>query len=288
MNTLRRTLLGALAAGVAAPQLARAQQAGHGAAAMEAMPHHDSPYSHLFDAKARDLPAAAADVRFTASSAPPSARQGRWTVRASLPIPRSEMAWATVCRGRMHIIGGYGLQRVDRNYHHVYDPKTDRWEQAAPIPFGANHIGVATLDDRLIFAIGGFIEQNRAPHSQCHAWDADSNEWRTIRPLSRPRGAIAVEVHGGRVHAIGGRDSRSVDWHDVYDPKTDRWEGASPLPAHATISDTSNTRVASTASAAAWTTSTSTPACTMCTTRRPTAGANVRRCRRRAAAMGSG
>ena len=130
MKTTRRTFLGALAAGMAASPFARAQHAGHaghGGAAMDAMPHHDSPYSHLFDPKIRDLPAAAAEVRFTASSAPAAARQGRWVARANLPIPRSEMAWATVCRGRMHIIGGYGLQRVDRNYHHVYDPKVDRW-----------------------------------------------------------------------------------------------------------------------------------------------------------------
>ena len=232
MRTTRRHFLGALAAGMAAAAPVRAQHAGHhGTAAMDAIPHHDSPYSHLFDPKIRDLPAAAAEVRFSTSSAPAAARQGRWVARASLPIPRSEMAWATVCRGRMHNVGGYGLQRVDRNYHHVYDPKADRWEQAAAIPFGANHIGVATMDDRYIYAIGGFIEQNRAPHSQCHVWDADSNQWRTIRPLPRPRGAIAVEVHAGRVHAIGGRDSRSVDWHEVYDPKADRWDNAAPLPA---------------------------------------------------------
>lgn len=229
MDNTRRTLLAALAGVVASP-LALAQHAGHGAGAADAIPHHDSPYSHLFDPKIRDLPAAAAEVRSTASSAPAAARQGRWVARANLPIPRSEMAWATACRGKMHIIGGYGLQRVDRNYHHVYDPKADRWEQAAAIPHGANHIGVATMDDRFIYALGGFIEQNRAPHSQNHVWDAETNEWRRIRPLSRPRGAIAVEVLAGRVHAIGGRDSRSVYWHEVYDPKTDRWSERAPMP----------------------------------------------------------
>ncbi len=231
MPITRRRFVTSLAAGVATAPLAHAQHAGHDAKkGADLIPHHDSPYSHLFDPNIKDLPAAAAELRFTASSAPAAAQQGRWFTRANLPLPRSEMAWATVCRGKMHVVGGYGLQRVDRNYHHVYDPKTNRWENAAAIPFGANHIGIATMDDRFIYAIGGFFEQNRAPHSQNFVWDANGNEWRRIAPLSRPRGAIAVEVLNGRVHAIAGRDSRSIDWHEVYDPKTDRWENAAPMP----------------------------------------------------------
>ena len=36
--------------------------------------------------------------------------------------------------GKMHIVGGYGEQRVDRPYHHVYDAASDRWTVAAPLP----------------------------------------------------------------------------------------------------------------------------------------------------------
>jgi len=34
---------------------------------------------------------------------------------ARAPLPRSEMAWATVLNDKMHMVGGYGEQRVDRN-----------------------------------------------------------------------------------------------------------------------------------------------------------------------------
>jgi len=27
----------------------------------------------------------------------------------------------------MHVVGGYGEQRVDRPYHHAYDAAADRW-----------------------------------------------------------------------------------------------------------------------------------------------------------------
>lgn len=41
--------------------------------------------------------------RVTDSPAPAGPR-GRWVVRAALPIPRSEMAWATAAIGRMHVL----------------------------------------------------------------------------------------------------------------------------------------------------------------------------------------
>jgi len=80
--------------------------------------------------------------RVTESPAP-KGLQGKWISRAALPLPRSEMAWATSWADRMHIVGGYGEGRVDRPYHHVYDPASDQWLDAAPLPRGANHVSVA-------------------------------------------------------------------------------------------------------------------------------------------------
>jgi N-acetylneuraminic acid mutarotase len=219
-------------AAVAAPALAQAQQGGQGEHGPQAgHPGHESPYAHLWDPKITEPPPGAMEaVRFTYSPAPAAAKMGRWEARANLPIPRSEMAWATACRGKMHIIGGYGIQRVDRPYHHVFDPKANKWEDRAPLPFGANHVAVDTMDDRYIYAMGGYIEQNRAPHSQSFVYDVETNEWKRIANLTSPRGAIALSCVNGLVHCVGGRDVRSVDTHDVYDPKTNRWSRRAPLP----------------------------------------------------------
>lgn len=190
-----------------------------------------APYAHLRDPALRQPPAGAMEaVRFVYSPAPAAARMGRWEPRANLPIPRSEMAWATACRGKMHVIGGYGVQRVDRPYHHVFDPAANAWEERAPLPFGANHVGVAALDDRYIYAMGGFTEQNRAPHSQCFVYDVDTDSWRATARLPSPRGAIGVLGLDGLVHCVGGRDVRSLDTHEVYDPKSDTWSQRAPLP----------------------------------------------------------
>ena len=86
------------------------------------------------------------------------------------------------------------------------------------------------MDNRYIYAMGGYIEQNRAPHSQCFVYDVETNEWKKIANLTSPRGAIALSCLNGVVHAVGGRDVRSVDTHEVYDPKTNRWTTRAPLP----------------------------------------------------------
>jgi N-acetylneuraminic acid mutarotase len=153
--------------------------------------------------------------------------------RAPLPLPRSEMAWATVLDGRMHVIGGYGEQRVDRPYHHIYDPTADRWTAGPPLPRGANHVGVAVVGGKL-YAIGGFVEQNRKPDALCFVLEGD--RWRPIEPLPRPCGSVACVELEGMLHAIGGavgdtfETKRSVDWHLVYDPRNDLWSSRALLP----------------------------------------------------------
>lgn len=200
-------------------------------------PHaaHQPLYERL-DAPGRvDRPETARTQNVFDSPAPKSAQPGRWTPRAPLPLPRSEMAWAVAMNGRMHLVGGYGEQRVDRSYHHVYDPQRDAWDQAALLPLGANHVGVAVIGDTL-YAIGGFVEQNRKPHAECFAWTGAENRWRRIAPLPQACGSVACVNLDGRLHGIGGAvgdtfdTKRSVDWHLVYDAQADRWSRAAPLP----------------------------------------------------------
>ena len=207
-----------------------------GPAAAQSSHHGDSGlYEHLTKPGRIDVPPIALQQRVFHSYAPKAANPGKWVTRTPIPLPRSEMAWATSHQGRMHIIGGYGAQRVDRPYHHIYDQASDKWLEAPPLPRGANHVGVAILDGQL-YAIGGHTEQNRRPHSDCFVFDIAKAGWRQIKSLPQPCGAIACIPHNGRIHAVGGAigDSfatkRSVNWHLSYDPKTDAWEKHAPLP----------------------------------------------------------
>ncbi|MDQ8022426.1 MAG: kelch repeat-containing protein [Moraxellaceae bacterium] len=227
MNRQRRLILGSA---LALPVSHALGQQGnlHGA-------HHGGMYERLQTPGRIDKPAIAATQNDFISNAPKAASQGRWTPRAPLPLPRSEMAWATAHAGRMHLVGGYGEQRVDRPYHHVYDAARDTWLAAAPLPRGANHVGVVVMEG-LLYAIGGFVEQNRRPHSECFVFDPASDRWRAIAPLPQACGSVACVALDGLLYGIGGAvgdsfdDKRSINWHLSYDPKEDKWRTRAPLP----------------------------------------------------------
>jgi N-acetylneuraminic acid mutarotase len=217
----RRCFVSGVALGLAGPALA--QHAGH-----------DPLYSGLRDPKLTDIPHETAQrQRVFDSPAPKADNPGHWMARAPLPLPRSEMAWATVLDNKMHMVGGYGEQRVDRNYHHVYDQSADKWITAPELPRGANHVGVVVLDGKL-YAIGGHTEQNRKPDNLCFMFDGTA--WHKVAPLPRACGAIGCAALDGLIHAIGGAigdtfpAKKSVDWHLVYDPKTDSWSPRRPMP----------------------------------------------------------
>lgn len=270
----RRHLLAAGAAALAGPALA--QQPGH--------EHHGPQYERLSQPGRIEKPELATTQNVFDLPAPKAASPGRWSAKAPLPLPRSEMAWATAFQDRMHVVGGYGEQRTDRAYHHVYDPGVDTWNDGAPLPQGANHVGVAFLDGKL-FAIGGFLEQNRKPHPRCFTYDPKADRWAEIAALPRAAGSTAVVGLDGVLHVIGGaigettETKRSVDWHLVYDPKSDRWSERTPLPTARDHTGTLAIGKLIHVIGGRVDPSTLTRTCTTPTTRQPTNGRCAHRCR---------
>ena len=130
-----RRLFLAGAAGTALATGVRAQTAS-----LPAATPASEPCARLRDGQPHHLTPDQEAQRVTESPAP-SGPPGRWVTRAALP--RSEMAWATAAQGRMHIVGGCGEGAVNRAYHHIYDPASERWLVGAPLPRGANHVAVA-------------------------------------------------------------------------------------------------------------------------------------------------
>ena len=151
-------------------------------------PPSAEPYAKLQGGVPHHLTADQESQRSFNSSAP-KGPTGRWVGRAALPIPRSEMAWATEWAGRLHVIGGYGEGRVDRGYHHVYEPKTDQWHLAAPLPRGANH--VAVVGQQTVFG-------------QMESYDPASNTWQSHAAMPTPRHAVGAVTIGDWVYVAGG------------------------------------------------------------------------------------
>jgi N-acetylneuraminic acid mutarotase len=181
----------------------------------------DPLFLGLNDKSITDIPKTVEKQRYVVSVAPKAANPGRWVEQPRLPVPTGEHA-VIECQGKIHVVAGYAHHRVDNNFHQVFDSKTGTWELKAPYPVSCNHVAGCAIGTKL-YTFGGFIEQNRCPHSKCFVYDTLTDQWAPIAGLARPRGAISAIALDGVIHLLGGRDVRSVEWHEIYDPAANKY-----------------------------------------------------------------
>ena len=186
-----------------------------------AAPTADPLFAGLNDRSITAIPTTVEKQRYVTSVAPKASNPGRWVEQPRPPIPTGEHA-VIECQGNIHVIAGYARHRFDANFHQVYHFKARTWSLKSPFPVAGNHVAGVAIGSK-IYTFGGFIEQNRCPHSRCFVYDTATDQWTPIAGLSRPRGAISAIELDGKFHLLGGRDVRSVEWHEVYDPAANKY-----------------------------------------------------------------
>ena len=215
-----------------AQQQPHAAHADHGAALPPA-PSASQPYARLQGGVPHHMSPEQEAQRFVDSPAP-AGPAGRWVARAAMPIPRSEMAWAAVVQGRMHVVGGYGEGAVNRDYHHIYDPAADRWLSGAPLPRPRGAAAAVFLDGKL-HLIGGASAptEERASVGWHEVYDPQADRWERRKALPGARDHVGCVAQDGRIHIVGGRFNTfeyNTDLHHVYVAARDTWELRAPLP----------------------------------------------------------
>jgi hypothetical protein len=118
--------------------------------------HHGGLYEGLQTPGRIGLPDIAATQHVFDSPVPKATQPGRWVQRASLPLLRSEMAWAEAYAGTMHLVGGYAENRTPHAECFVFDIKAQTWQSITPIPQPCGAIACVALDGN-IHAVGGAI-----------------------------------------------------------------------------------------------------------------------------------
>lgn len=167
----------------------------------------------------------------TESSAPVDQRvPGAWRSHARMPSTRQEVAVAAL-GGRVYVIGGFGASGEPVATVEAYDVAADRWESRAPLPAPIHHAAAGVVDGRL-FVVGGYTGERLrwTAEPSVYEYDPAGDRWMARAPLPTPRGALAVVVVGGRLHALGGSGESVTGAHEVYDPATDRWRSANAVP----------------------------------------------------------
>ena len=140
-----------------------------------------------------------------------------------MPIPRP-----------LHLFVGSATVAAGIAFSIAISVATDKgaWTTKTPAPTKRTEVVAAALGGK-IYVIGGFdrsMVNIWNPTASVYEYDSQSNQWRTRAPMPTPRGALAVAVLDGKLHAVGGytRDS-NTGAHEVYDPQTDSWSSAAPL-----------------------------------------------------------
>lgn len=134
-------------------------------------------------------------LAFGGVSAGASPRALEWQRAAPMPVPRSEVAAATVGR-ELVIVGGFladgrSSKRVD-----AYSPAKNRWRRLPDLPVAVNH-AMAASDGRRLYVAGGYGAPTRA-------FVLSRGRWRRLPDLPEPRAAAGAAIVGRTLYVIGG------------------------------------------------------------------------------------
>ncbi len=194
---------------------------------------------------------------------------GVWQTRAPMPVKRQEIATA-VLDGKVYVLGGYDEMRRSTATVEVYNPTTDTWALARPLPFTVNHNAAAVVAGRLysfgagagetfVYNPNGNSWSSRASSHHVHGgtaavgvindkiyvaggtgtpserevevYDPVANTWTVKAPMSVPRNHCAGGVVNGKFYVAGGRMAdTSTNALEVYDPQTNSWSTRAPMP----------------------------------------------------------
>lgn len=166
-----------------------------------------------------------------------------WSTVAPMPIARSNIAAATGKDGRIYVFGGSGdldSSSPGATFTAVesYDPASNTWRRAAPMPTPRYDIAAATGKDGRIYVLGGTSgtvgDGAALALNTVEAYDPATNTWSARAPMPTARyGLAAVSGPDGRIYAIGGcctAGGAYVSTVEAYDPTSNTWTTAAPLP----------------------------------------------------------
>ncbi len=167
---------------------------------------------------------------------PPAAFE--WTVRAALPVPRTDLGVAVV-DGKVYVLGGFSgstLARVD-----AYEPATDAWTRKADMPTARRSFAVGVLNGKIYVAAGmSWTDPNAVTYiTATEEYDPTTDTWtsRAPCPLDPAFNSVFGNMHmsggagNGRLYVVVfNTNTPGLSATYEYDPGTDSWTSKAPVP----------------------------------------------------------
>jgi Kelch motif/Galactose oxidase, central domain len=153
-----------------------------------------------------------------------------WTMLASLPTPRQQLAATTGPSGKIYAIGGYNGGDSGCSGAHTlttveaYSPRLNTWQEITPLNEGRFDLGAVTGSDGQIYALGGIPSVDTSvPLSTMEVYNPShaTNPW-TVLPMPAPDRWSGVEGIDGLIYVNG---------VGAYNPSTATWSSFPASPA---------------------------------------------------------
>jgi N-acetylneuraminic acid mutarotase len=149
-----------------------------------------------------------------------------WSSKAPMKVARANLGVGVV-NGKIYAIGGFVENGSTTGTNEEYDPITDTWAFKAPMPTPRAYFAIAVYENK-IYCIGEGANE---------VYDPATDTWENKTSMPTARIALDANVVRGKIYLIGGfipDDGGSggirVTVNEVYDPTTDSWTTAVPMP----------------------------------------------------------
>lgn len=139
-----------------------------------------------------------------------------------MPSARQELATA-VLNGKIFVIAGYDSKGASTDSVFVYNPNTNTWASANPIPSANNHNNAAVAAGKL-YSFGG-------RSSRTNVYDPTNDSWSPVAMMNFQHGdTAAVGVINDKIYVAGGAGGGMQQTElEVYNPVANTWTNLAPM-----------------------------------------------------------
>jgi len=151
-----------------------------------------------------------------------------WETFEPMPTHRGEVG-VVALNDKIYVVGGHDTRYKALDVVEIFDPKTNSWSKASPMPKPIHHPGIAT-DGMSLYVVGGGESGWRKALNTLFIYNPETDTWSRGKDMPTARVALAAEFVNGKLYAIGGSHHWTYSTIEEYDPKTDSWVTKSPMP----------------------------------------------------------
>lgn len=147
-----------------------------------------------------------------------------YTKMTNMPTARWGVIAAAV-NDKIYVFGGQLANGSGTNVNQMYDPAANTWASKAALPSGLAKQGITGCTD----GSKVYLFYNNLAYS----YNPATNSYTQLAsmPGSTPMTSWgSCSFVGGKVYVIGGYSGGAVDYNRVYNPATNTWSSAAPLP----------------------------------------------------------